>query len=111
MWLFHGCDPSLTFLTAKGNSHDPGKRQPAGAISAPETHPTDENVGMLLTLLMATHGAAMECYRLGMAPDQRVEGRRESLGQANELVRSCAILMEAIERRRGTLAGQADIAG
>jgi hypothetical protein len=56
---------------------------------------------MLVTLLMTTPGAAMECYRLGMAPDQRLEARRESLSQASELLRSCAVLVEAIGRHRG----------
>jgi len=103
MWLFHGCDPSLTFLTAKSNSGDPGKlqRQPAGAIAMAGPRPAEENESVLAALLMATHGAAMECYRLGMAPDQTLEGRRESLSQASELVRCCAVLLEAIDRRRG----------
>ena len=113
MWLFHGCDPSLTFLTVKRNSDDPGRpqRPPAGAHAKAEPRPAGENESMLVALLMATHAAAMECYRLGMAADQKLEGRRESLSQANELARSCAVLMEAIDRHRGQDGKQAGIAG
>src|SRR5262252_3127035 len=93
MWLFHGCDPSLTFLTVKSDG-DAGqrRRQPAGAIGAAGPRAGGEDESMLTALLVATHGAAMECYRLGTAPDQKPEGRRESLSQASELVRSCAVL-------------------
>ena len=56
---------------------------------------------MLAALLAATHSAAMECYRLRTTSDQKPEGRRESLSQANELVRSCAALMQAIDHHRG----------
>src|SRR5258706_16230937 len=99
MWLFHGCDPSLTFLTVKSNSGDPC--QPAGASAAAGPRPADDCASMLAALLAATHNAAMECYRLGTMSDQKPEGRRESLSQANELVRSCAALMQAIDRPRG----------
>jgi hypothetical protein len=95
MWLFHGCDPSLTFLTARSNSRHSGSQAGAAASAVPA------NETMLAALLAATHGAAMECYRLGMSPDQEPEGRRESLSRANELARSCAALMAAIDRHRG----------
>jgi len=103
MWLFHGCDPSLTFLTVKRNSGDPGKesRQRVGATATAGPGPADVDESMLSALLAATHDAAMECYRLGTIPGQKPEGRRESLSQASELVRSCAVLMEAIGRHRG----------
>ena len=76
MWLFHGCDPSLTFLTAKGNSRDSGKQ--AGATAATGPRPGNANETMLAALLVATHGSAM-----------------------GELARSCAALMEAIDRHGG----------
>ena len=47
------------------------------------------------------YSAAMECYRRAMIPDQTFEGRRENLNQANKLVRSYAVLMEALDRHRG----------
>src|ERR1700752_4216426 len=95
MWLFHGCDPSLTFLTAKSNPSDRGNQQrdPAGATVAAENRSADDYESMLAALPVATHRAAM-----GTIADLTSEARRESLRQASELVRSCAALMEAVAR-------------
>jgi hypothetical protein len=41
--------------------------------------------------LLAAH-TAMECYRRAMLGEQRFEGRRENLSQANKLSRSYAVL-------------------
>ena len=41
--------------------------------------PSDEIEGMVAARLVATHNAAMECYRRAMIPDQSFEGRRENL--------------------------------
>jgi hypothetical protein len=43
----------------------------------------------------------MECYRRAMIGEQTFEGRRESLNQANKLSRTCATLLEALNRHRG----------
>jgi hypothetical protein len=56
---------------------------------------------MLIGQLIATHNAAMECYRRAMLGDQTFEGRRENLNQANKLCRSYAALTEALDRHRG----------
>jgi len=63
--------------------------------------PRDELDGMLIGQLIATHNAAMECYRRAMLGDQPFEGRRENLNQANKLCRSYAALTEALDRHRG----------
>jgi hypothetical protein len=63
--------------------------------------PADEIEGMLGAQMVATHSAAMECYRRAMLGEQTFEGRRESLNQANKLVRSYATLVEALNRHRG----------
>jgi hypothetical protein len=63
--------------------------------------PRDESEGMLAAQMVATHSAAMECYRRSMLDNQTFEGRRENLNQANKLVRSFATLMEALNRHRG----------
>jgi len=63
--------------------------------------PRDEIEGMLAAQLVATHNAAMECYRRSMLDNQTFEGRRENLNQANKLTRSYATLMEALNRHRG----------
>jgi hypothetical protein len=63
--------------------------------------PRDELEGMLASQLLASHNAAMECYRRAMLPEQTFEGRRENLGQANKLSRTYATLLEALNRHRG----------
>jgi hypothetical protein len=63
--------------------------------------PKDELEGMLAAQLLASHNAAMECYRRAMLSQQTFEGRRENLNQANKLSRTHATLLEALNRHRG----------
>ena len=56
---------------------------------------------MIAAQLLATHNAAMECYRRAMIPEQTLDGRRENLNQANKLARTYATLIEALNRHRG----------
>jgi hypothetical protein len=63
--------------------------------------PKDEIESMIGAQLIATHNAAMECYRRAMLGEQTFEGRRENLGQATKLSRTCTILVEALNRHRG----------
>src|SRR5450432_2331765 len=63
--------------------------------------PKDELEGMLAAQLLASHNAAMECYRRAMISEQTFEGRKENLGQANKLSRTHATLLEALNRHRG----------
>jgi hypothetical protein len=63
--------------------------------------PADEIEGMLAAQLVATHSAAMECFRRSMIREQTFEGRRENLTQANKLTRSYTMLLEALNRHRG----------
>jgi hypothetical protein len=56
---------------------------------------------MLAAQLLASHNAAMECYRRAMISEQTFEGRKENLGQANKLSRTHATLLEALNRHRG----------
>jgi len=63
--------------------------------------PRDELEGMLAAQMVATHNAAMECFRRAMIPEQTFEGRRESLNQANKLIHSYTTLIEALDRHRG----------
>src|SRR5215475_15018737 len=63
--------------------------------------PRDEFEGMIAGQLIACHNASMECYRRAMLGEQSFEGRRENLSQANKLSRSCAVLLEALNRHRG----------
>jgi hypothetical protein len=63
--------------------------------------PRDELEGMLAAQLLASHNAAMECYRRAMIPEQTLEGYRENLTQANKLSRTHAMLLDALNRHRG----------
>jgi|SRR5215475_11709014 len=63
--------------------------------------PRDELEGMLAAQLLASHFAAMECYRRAMLAEQTFEGRRENLNHANKLSRTYATLLEALNRHRG----------
>jgi len=56
---------------------------------------------MLAAQLIASHNAAMECYRRAMSGNQTFEGSREYLNQANKLSRTFATLLEALNRHRG----------
>ena len=51
--------------------------------------------------MVATHGAAMECFRRAHLPDQNAHGYQLCLSHANKLVRSFAALSEALDRHRG----------
>lgn len=61
----------------------------------------NELEGMLGAQLVATHQAAMECYRRAMLPGQSTEVRYANLNQANKLTRSYAVLLESLQRYRG----------
>lgn len=63
--------------------------------------PRDELDGMMAAQLIASHNAAMECYRRAMLGEQTFEGRRENLNQAGKLSRTWATLLEALNRHRG----------
>jgi hypothetical protein len=63
--------------------------------------PKDELEGMLAAQLLASHNAAMECYRRAMIAEQTFEGRKENLAQANKLSRTYVTLLEALNRHRG----------
>jgi hypothetical protein len=63
--------------------------------------PADELEGMLAAQLVASHNAAMECYRGAVIGEQTFEGRRENLNQANKLSRTYAALLESLNRHRG----------
>jgi hypothetical protein len=63
--------------------------------------PASELEGMLAAQLLASHYAAMECYRRSMIREQSFEGRSENLSQANKLSRTHASLLEALNRHRG----------
>jgi hypothetical protein len=63
--------------------------------------PRDPVEGMMAAQLVGLHDAAMECFRRGAMREQSPEYRDTNLTQANKLVRSYAVLLEALDRHRG----------
>jgi hypothetical protein len=90
--IWHGHNPDAERI------HE---RQVASLSLLAGISPEDEFEGMLAAQLLASHNAAMECYRRAMIAEQTLEGRKENLGQANKLSRTHAALLEALNRHRG----------
>src|ERR671929_697903 len=68
-------------LWVANSDQDERGRQMLAAVSAMlGVQPRGELEGMLGAQLIATHSAAMECFRRAMLKEQRFEGRRENLG-------------------------------
>ena len=89
-------------LWLANSDRDECERQLQAAISAMlGVQPRDELEGMLGAQMIATHNAAMECFRRAMHREQSFEGRRQNLEFANKLVRSYAVLLDALDRHRG----------
>jgi hypothetical protein len=63
--------------------------------------PRDELEGMLGAQMIATHNAAMECFRRAMIKEQSFEGRQQNLEFANKLVRFYTALLKALDQHRG----------
>jgi hypothetical protein len=63
--------------------------------------PKDEMEGMIAAQMLASHNAAMECYRRAMGDEVSFEVRQENLTQANKLSRTHAVLLGALNRHRG----------
>ena len=56
---------------------------------------------MLAGQMVATHEAAMECFRRAALAEQTLAGREMGLKYAGKLVRSFAALTDALNRHRG----------
>jgi hypothetical protein len=80
----------------------PKNRQYNAAVAAlAGISPQNELEGMIAAQLLASHNAALECYRRAMLGEQTLEGRRDNLSQANKLSRTYALLLDALNRHRG----------
>ncbi|PWJ13800.1 hypothetical protein [Jannaschia seohaensis] len=89
-------------LWLKNLGDDERRRRLAATVAALNgIAPTDELEGMMAAQLIASHNAAMECYRRAMIGEQTFEGRRENLNQANKLSRTWATLLDALNKHRG----------
>ncbi len=89
-------------LWLANSDKDECERQLQAAISAMlGVQSRDELEGMLGAQMIATHNAAMECFRRAMHREQSFEGRRQNLEFATKLTRSYTALLEALDRHRG----------
>jgi len=73
----------------------------AASVALAAMGPTNEIEGMLAAQIVATHSAAMECYRRAMIPNQTFEGRQQNLSYGTKLSRTFASLLESLDRQRG----------
>lgn len=93
---------ALQALWVNNSSSEEREKQKAATVAAlVGIGPKDELEGMMAAQLVASHNAAMECYRRAMIGEQSFEGRRENLIQASKCSRTYATLLEALNRHRG----------
>jgi hypothetical protein len=101
-WNNRIANDTIEVLWFKNSDENERDRQMKAAITGLiGIAPQDELEGMMAAQLIASHSAAMECYRRAMLGEQSFEGRRENLAQANKLSRTFATLLEALNRHRG----------
>jgi hypothetical protein len=101
-WNNRIANEAINTLWMKNSDEETRHRQMTAAIDGLiGINPHDELEGMMAAQLIASHSAAMECYRRAMIGEQSFEGRRENLNQANKLSRSFATLLDALNRHRG----------
>jgi hypothetical protein len=101
-WNLHlGNDVLNALWLANGDQRARNSRYAAVLAALAGIAPKDELEAMLAAQMVAAHSAAMECYRRAMIREQSFEGRRENLGQANKLSRTCTLLLDALNRYRG----------
>jgi hypothetical protein len=101
-WNNRVANDTIQTLWVKNSDDETRHRQTMAAVDGLiGINPRDELEGMMAAQLIASHSAAMECYRRAMIGEQSFEGRRENLSQANKLSRSFATLLDALNRHRG----------
>jgi hypothetical protein len=101
-WNDRMIDDTVQALWVKNSDRKTRNQQVTAAIAGLiGIGPKDELEGMMAAQLIASHSAAMECYRRAMLSEQTLDGRHENLNQANKLSRSFAVLLDALNRHRG----------
>jgi hypothetical protein len=97
-WAISGVDDLEFTLNLMGQvfaalwpeNSDRDERERGTLAAMFDTKPRDALEGMLVGQAIASHNAAMECYRRAMISEQTFEGRHENLNQANKLCRTFA---------------------
>ena len=89
----------------RGSKEDPGHqgdpRHGDPVAGCPTSAPRDVIEAMLAAQMVATHEAAMECFRRAALAEQTFAGRELGLKYGDRLVRSFAALTDALNRHRG----------
>ena len=88
----------------RGNKEDPDTkeiRDTAALCRVSNIDARDVIEAMLAAQMVATHEAAMECFRRAALSEQTFVGRELSLKYGDKLVRSFAALTDALNRHRG----------
>jgi hypothetical protein len=102
LWNTILANQAIDSLWTKNSDAESLGKQHSGTLEALSgIGPRDEIEGMIAAQLLAAHNAAMECYRRAMIVEQTLAGRQENLNQANKLSRTCAVLLDALNRHRG----------
>ncbi|MFM9864181.1 MAG: hypothetical protein ACKVRO_11290 [Micropepsaceae bacterium] len=77
------------------------KTAAAALVALMGVAPRSEVEGMMAAQLVACHNAAMACFGRAAHPAQKEAVRAENLAHAGRLSRAYAVLVEALDRRRG----------
>jgi hypothetical protein len=101
-WNNQIANDAINCLWLKHSGEEDRRRRMLAAVDGlVGIKPQDELEGMMAAQLIASHSAAIECYRRAMLGEQTFEGRKENLGQANKLSRTFAVLVQALNHHRG----------
>jgi hypothetical protein len=101
-WNNRIANDAINTLWVKNSDEETRHRQITAAIDGLiGINPRDELEGMMAAQLIASHSAAMECYRRAMIGEQTFQGRSENLNQANKLSRTFTTMLDALNRHRG----------
>ncbi len=89
------------WMPAESSEEERFRRVRAAIAALRGIKPQDEIEGMLATQMVATHSAAMECFRLSMIQGQTFKGRDNNLRHAAKLLSIFAKQLETLNRNRG----------
>ena len=91
---------SCLWIPERSRSKEGTDQMVAAVVALKEIAPQDGMEGMLAVQMIATHEAAMECFRRAMLPNQSLEGHDLNLKHAEKLVRIYKEQMQALQRSR-----------
>jgi len=90
-----------TFPSNGSNAEEVTQKTVSALNQVMGINPQDEIEGMLLTHMVSTHHAAMDCLRLAAIQEQTFEGKELNLKYADKLIRTHATLVATLDKHRG----------